>query len=136
MNRALDDNLEAPQVNSANMVEEEARILVVDDEENLRITTAAILEKDGYVVDVAASGDEAISLLKNIDYDLVLTDLHMEGGDGLSVLNQIRHQSPFTIAVVLTGFHPLNQQSLRFRKVLTTTSSSRVTSTACDTRFV
>jgi signal transduction histidine kinase len=104
MNRALDDNLEAPQFDSANMVEEEARILVVDDEENLRITTAAILEKDGYIVDVAASGDEAISLLKNVDYDLVLTDLHMEGGDGLSVLNQIRHQSPFTISVVLTGF--------------------------------
>jgi signal transduction histidine kinase len=104
MNRALDDNLEAPQVDSANIVEEEARILVVDDEENLRITTAAILEKDGYIVDVAASGDEAISLLKNVDYDLVLTDLHMEGGDGLSVLNQIRNQSPFTISVVLTGF--------------------------------
>jgi signal transduction histidine kinase len=104
MNRALDDNLEAPQVDSANPAEEEARILVVDDEENLRITTAAILEKDGYIVDVAASGDEAISLLKNVDYDLVLTDLHMEGGDGLSVLNQIRHQSPFTISVVLTGF--------------------------------
>jgi signal transduction histidine kinase len=104
MNRALDDNLEAPQVDSANMVEGEARILVVDDEENLRITTAAILEKDGYIVDVAASGDEAISLLKNVDYDLVLTDLHMEGGDGLSVLNQIRHQFPFTISVVLTGF--------------------------------
>lgn len=104
MNRALDDNLEAPQVDSANTVEEGARILVVDDEENLRITTAAILEKDGYIVDVAASGDEAISLLKNVDYDLVLTDLHMEGGDGLSVLNQIRHQSPFTISVVLTGF--------------------------------
>jgi signal transduction histidine kinase len=104
MNRALGDNLEAPQIDSANTVEEEARILVVDDEENLRITTAAILEKDGYIVDVAASGDEAISLLKNVDYDLVLTDLHMEGGDGLSVLNQIRHQSPFTISVVLTGF--------------------------------
>ena len=60
------------------------RILVVDDEESLRITTAAILEKDGYTVDTASSGDEAISLLKNVDYDLILTDLHMEGDDGLS----------------------------------------------------
>src|SRR4030095_9180443 len=85
-------------------VDGEARILVVDDEENLRITTAAILENDGYVVDVAASGDEAISLLRDSDYDLVLTDLRMEGGDGLSVLTQIRRDSPFTISVVLTGF--------------------------------
>ena len=83
---------------------EAARLLVVDDEESLRITTAAIFEKEGYVVDTAASGDEAIDLLSKADYDLVLTDLHMEGGDGLSVLNQIRSQAPLTISVVLTGF--------------------------------
>jgi signal transduction histidine kinase len=82
----------------------EARLLVVDDEESLRITTAAILEQEGYVVDTAASGDEAISLLAETDYDLVLTDLHMEGGDGITVLSQIKRHAPFTISVVLTGF--------------------------------
>jgi signal transduction histidine kinase len=82
----------------------EARLLVVDDEESLRITTAAIFEKEGYIVDTAATGDEAIERLTNSDYDLVLTDLHMEGGDGLSVLSQIRRHSPLTISVVLTGF--------------------------------
>jgi len=81
-----------------------ARLLVVDDEESLRITTAAIFENEGYVVHTAASGDEAIDLLTNEDYDLVLTDLHMEGGDGLTVLNRIRNQAPLTISVVLTGF--------------------------------
>jgi signal transduction histidine kinase len=79
-------------------------LLVVDDEESLRITTAAILEKEGYAVDTASSGDEAIALLEQKEYDLVLTDLHMEGGDGLTVLNQIRRHSPLTISVVLTGF--------------------------------
>ena len=82
----------------------EARLLVVDDEESLRITTAAILEKEGYIVDTASSGEEAITLINSTDYDLVLTDLHMEGGDGLSVLNQIRRHAPLTISVVLTGF--------------------------------
>ena len=82
----------------------EARLLVVDDEESLRITTAAIFEKEGYIVDTASSGDEAIELMSKSDYDLVLTDLHMEGGDGLSVLNRIRQQAPLTISVVLTGF--------------------------------
>jgi len=81
-----------------------ARLLVVDDEESLRITTAAIFENEGYVVDTASSGDEAIDLMSKEDYDLVLTDLHMEGGDGLSVLNQIRRNAPLTISVVLTGF--------------------------------
>src|SRR5690349_20478734 len=82
----------------------EARLLVVDDEESLRITTAAIFEKEGYIVDTASSGDEAVDLLTKADYDLVLTDLHMEGGDGLSVLSQIRRNAPLTISVVLTGF--------------------------------
>src|ERR1700741_2146903 len=82
----------------------EPRLLVVDDEESLRITTAAIFENEGYVVDTASSGDEAIDLLSNKEYDLVLTDLHMEGGDGLTVLSQIRNQAPLTISVVLTGF--------------------------------
>lgn len=82
----------------------DARLLVVDDEENLRITTAAILEKEGYIVDTASSGDEAIALLANTDYDLVLTDLHMEHGEGLTVLNEIRRHAPLTISVVLTGF--------------------------------
>ena len=82
----------------------EARLLVVDDEESLRITTAAIFEKEGYIVDTASSGDQALDLLSKADYDLVLTDLHMEDGDGLSVLNQIRRQAPLTISVVLTGF--------------------------------
>lgn len=82
----------------------EARLLVVDDEESLRITTAAIFEQEGYIVDTASSGDEAIDLMNKADYDLVLTDLHMEGGDGLSVLNQIRQSAPLTISVVLTGF--------------------------------
>ena len=82
----------------------DARLLVVDDEESLRITTAAIFEHEGYIVDTASSGDEAIDLISKSDYDLVLTDLHMEGGDGLSVLNQVRQKAPLTISVVLTGF--------------------------------
>ena len=83
---------------------DQARLLVVDDEENLRITTAAILEKEGYDVDTASSGNEAIELLAAADYDLVLTDLHMEAGEGLAVLNEIRRNAPLTISVVLTGF--------------------------------
>ena len=81
-----------------------ARLMVVDDEESLRITTAAILEKEGYIVDVASSGNEAVELLAGADYDLVLTDLHMEAGEGLMVLNEIRRNAPLTISVVLTGF--------------------------------
>ncbi|HEX8888380.1 MAG TPA: response regulator [Pyrinomonadaceae bacterium] len=90
--------------NAPSVTPEGARLLVVDDEENLRITTAAILEQEGYHVETASSGTEAVSLLENAEFDLVLTDLHMEGGDGLSVLAEIRRRAPLTISVVLTGF--------------------------------
>src|SRR5437868_144065 len=80
------------------------RVLIIDDEESLRITTAAILEQEGYQVETAASGDEAIVLLEGSEFDLILTDLHMEGGDGLSVLTEIKRRAPLTISVVLTGF--------------------------------
>jgi signal transduction histidine kinase len=105
MKQQPDRNM-SPAINEAALdaLEEQGRLLVVDDEESLRITTAAILEKDGYIVDTAASGDEAILLLEQTHYDLVLTDLHMEGGDGLSVLGQVRQRAPLTISVVLTGF--------------------------------
>lgn len=107
MSHSFDEfNNDAPGPAPSSLVPffKEARLLVVDDEESLRITTAAIFEKEGYVVDTASSGDEAIELLGAEDYDLVLTDLHMEGGDGLSVLNQIKRCAPLTISVVLTGF--------------------------------
>src|SRR5437868_857690 len=92
------------QTANGNRPPPDARLLVVDDEENLRITTAAILEQEGYTVDTASSGNEAFALIDKFDFDLVLTDLHMEGGDGLSVLAEIRRRAPLTISVVLTGF--------------------------------
>jgi len=92
------------QTANGNRPPPDARLLVVDDEENLRITTAAILEQEGYTVDTASSGNEAFALIDKFEFDLVLTDLHMEGGDGLSVLAEIRRRAPLTISVVLTGF--------------------------------
>src|SRR5690349_17649741 len=100
----IDGDLTVDEGNGIPAFVRDGRLLVVDDEESLRITTAAILEKEGYDVDTASSGNEAIALLANADYDLVLTDLHMEGGEGLAVLNDIRRNAPLTITVVLTGF--------------------------------
>ena len=81
-----------------------AHLLVVDDEENIVLTISEVLRLDGHVVDMSLSGEDAAERLRREEYDLVLTDLHMEGGDGISVLQEIRAASPFTIAVVLTGF--------------------------------
>ncbi|HEX8355514.1 MAG TPA: response regulator [Pyrinomonadaceae bacterium] len=82
-----------------------ARLLVVDDEENILLTISEVLRLEGYEVDVAASGREAaLRLDAGVEYDLVLTDLHMDDGDGLSLLEEVRGRWPLTIVVVLTGF--------------------------------
>src|ERR1700749_2792869 len=82
-----------------------ARLLVVDDEENILLTISEVLRLEGHEVETAASGHEAVSMLEaGATYDLVLTDLHMEEGDGLLLLEEIRRRSPLTITIVLTGF--------------------------------
>ncbi len=82
-----------------------ARLLVVDDEENILLTISEVLRLEGHEVETAASGREAAALLDaGASYDLILTDLHMEDGDGLLLLEEVRRHSPLTITIVLTGF--------------------------------
>ena len=81
------------------------RILVVDDERNIRRVLQALLESDGYAVDAAADGDEARALLRRSGggYDVVLTDLRMPGCDGLQLLRWVRESHPDTPVVMLTA---------------------------------
>ncbi|HEY0321366.1 MAG TPA: response regulator [Pyrinomonadaceae bacterium] len=81
-----------------------ARLLVVDDEESVALTLSEVLRQEGFVVETASSGNDAVRLLEQAEYALVLTDLHMEGGDGISVLAEIQARAPLTISIVLTGF--------------------------------
>ena len=81
-----------------------SRILVVDDEENVRITTAAILEQEGYEVDTASDGNEALKKIQQGDFDLALTDLRMEGMDGTALLQEVCENYPNVVTVVLTGY--------------------------------
>ncbi len=81
-----------------------SRILVVDDEEIARTNMEYILRKDGYQVESAASGGEALERFKNQDFDLVLTDLKMEKMDGLQLLEAVKQISPNTELVMITGY--------------------------------
>ena len=79
-------------------------LLVVDDEENVRVTTAAILEQEGYRVETASDGREALDKINHQKFDLVLTDLRMEDMDGSTLLNEIHTKHPSLVTVVLTGY--------------------------------
>jgi signal transduction histidine kinase/DNA-binding response OmpR family regulator len=85
-----------------------AKILVVDDEPSILITLRAILEDEGYDVDVAETGSRAIAAVRRSHYDLVLTDLKMPDGDGLEVLAAVRKCSPHTVTIMMTGFGSLD----------------------------
>ena len=93
-----------------------ARLLVVDDEESVALTVSEVLRLEGYEVEMVLSGEEAIVRLQELQYDLVLTDLHMEGGDGISVLAEVRRSTPLTIAIVLTGFASLESAIAAMRQ--------------------
>ncbi len=81
-----------------------SRLLVVDDDENVRITTAAILEQEGYAVETASDGREALERVARADFDLVLTDLRMEDMDGITLLHELQTRHPSIVTVVLTGY--------------------------------
>lgn len=86
------------------MVSTTAKILIVDDEAGVLLTTCAILQQEGYDVEAAASGVEAVEAIRQRHYDLVLTDLKMPGIDGLGVLAEVRKCSPLTVTVMMTGY--------------------------------
>ncbi|MDR1986446.1 MAG: sigma-54 dependent transcriptional regulator [Treponema sp.] len=79
------------------------KLLVVDDEKNIREGLAASLEMDGYEVVTAAQGDEGWKRFQKGDLDLVITDLRMAGLSGEELLKRITAESPGIPVIVLTG---------------------------------
>jgi DNA-binding response OmpR family regulator len=84
-----------------------AKILIVDDEESVRGVLRTILEREGYQVDTAADGHEALAKLREAPYDLLLLDLSMTPVDGLQVLRQARAFDEEMVVIVLTGYGSL-----------------------------
>jgi len=84
----------------------QASILIVDDEELIRENIRLDLLDIGYAVELAASGEEAVSRLTK-EYDLIITDLIMEGLDGIEVLRQAKSRRPDQAVFILTGYGEL-----------------------------
>jgi CheY-like chemotaxis protein len=82
-----------------------ARVLVVDDNEPIRMSLCAILEKHGFEVTCAADVSEALKFISAQKYDVLLSDLHMPGaGDGLTVVSAMRHANPDAVTLLLSAF--------------------------------
>jgi CheY-like chemotaxis protein len=85
------------------MEKRDKRILVVDDERNVRDILSRMLSILGFEVAVAGTGIDALNIFLNNSIALVLTDLHMPGMDGWTLASHIKEQSPNTPIVVMTG---------------------------------
>jgi signal transduction histidine kinase len=88
------------------------RVLVIDDETNIRSTLAEFMALSGYEVDTAQDGRHGMDLLGGREYDLVLLDLRMPGMDGIAVTEWIRETHPDVPVIVMTG-HATVESSIR-----------------------
>jgi PAS domain S-box-containing protein len=80
------------------------RILVVDDEQNIRDGCERILTRGGYEVQKASTGSEALELMTGNHIPIILLDLKMPGLDGMEVLRRIRQLDESVLVIVITGF--------------------------------
>jgi putative nucleotidyltransferase with HDIG domain len=85
-----------------------ARILVVDDEAHVRSMIGATLERQGYDVQMASCGREAFETLELNSFDLVLTDIVMQDGNGIALLERVHAQQPHLPVVMVTAIHDIS----------------------------
>ncbi|MBV8865282.1 MAG: sigma-54-dependent Fis family transcriptional regulator [Acidobacteriaceae bacterium] len=81
-----------------------ARIMVVEDEDTVRNVATAVLKKQGYETTSAGDAEQALEILQRSPVDLLITDLHLPGNSGMELLKTVRADSPHTIVVVMTAF--------------------------------
>ena len=80
-----------------------ARLLIVDDEEKVRVYLARLLGRRGYEVETAADGASALEKIADQDFDAVLLDVLMPGMSGLEALPRIKKLKPMVEVIMLTG---------------------------------
>lgn len=86
---------------------EQARILVIDDDATVRKSLEAVLKENGYEVDVAGNGKEAIAKSKSRLYNLALVDLRLPDMDGIELLTAMREAVPKMVKIIITGYPSL-----------------------------
>jgi CheY-like chemotaxis protein len=79
------------------------RLLVVDDDADMRLTLKLALEIAGYAVEVAANGREAVARQKESPCDVLITDIFMPDADGFEAIDAFRKQFPRTRIIVVSG---------------------------------
>lgn len=80
------------------------KVLIVDDDENIRNTMKAILEDEGYIVDLAATGNEAVRKTQKAAYNIALLDIRLPDMEGVELLKLMKDATPRTRKIMVTGY--------------------------------
>jgi len=88
-------------------MDEITRILVVDDDENIRKVLVAILEDEGYIAESVGTAKEAIDKSKKKHYNVALIDIRLPDMEGIELLTRIRDTTPKTRKIIITGYPTL-----------------------------
>jgi DNA-binding NtrC family response regulator len=86
---------------------EQSRILIIDDQESIRKSLKLALEREGYLVETAENGREAIRKSKEEFYNLALVDLRLPDMDGIELLTKMRETVPEMVKIIITGYPSL-----------------------------
>lgn len=92
------------------------RILVLDDETIVLKRLGPALEKAGYEVEVFSRSADAFNRIQETAFDIVITDLKMEGLDGMQFFTEVKDRSPRTEVIVITGFATMDTAKESFQK--------------------
>lgn len=77
---------------------------MVDDEQDICRALEFLLSREGYLIDTANNAEKALQLFQRMDYDLVLSDMRMDGMDGIELLGKIKADTPSAIVVIMTAY--------------------------------
>ena len=95
---------------------EKTNILILDDEAIVLKRLGPSLEKAGYAVETFSQSSDASGRIREKNFDIVITDLKMEGLDGMQFLTRVKERSPRTEVIVITGFATMETAKESFQK--------------------
>ncbi len=90
-------------------------IMIIDDEEDILEMLSDVIQRWGYLPIIARDGEDALKKFKEVDVDLVLSDIRMPKIDGISLLERIKRIRPQTVVILLTGY-PSIESAVRAMK--------------------
>lgn len=97
-------------------IEQKTSILILDDEPIVSKRLKPSLDKNGYEVETFVRSVDALSRIRERDFDIIITDLKMEGVNGMEFLTEAKRRSPSTEVIVITGFATMETAKQSFSK--------------------